>query len=148
MGFLGPYEVVIMTIIGINLTRINAERKEAPKEKVTINNNISIKNLEKKDLAVGTAKQDAIRFMFEFKSKYEPKFAEIGIDGDVLFLSTAAEVKRLVEGWKKEKKVPKEIMEQIMNAALNKCNIEAIIISQQVNLPPPVQLPKLEIKQQ
>lgn len=136
-----------MTVVGVNLTKIEAERKEAPKGKISINNNISIKELDKKDLSVGAAKQDAIRFIFEFKSKYEPKFAEIEIEGDVLFLSTAAEVKKVIDGWKKEKKIPKEVMEQIMNAALNKCNIQAIIMSQQLNLPPPVQLPKLEIKQ-
>lgn len=134
-----------MAIVGFNFNKISVEKKEAAKGKITINNNITIKKVEKKDLSLGTSKQDGVKFTFEFTSRYEPKFAEIRFEGDVLFLSGAEEVKKVITEWDKNKKVPKEIMAQVMNTALSKCNIEALIISRDVNLPPPIPLPSIGV---
>ena len=46
--------------------------------------------------------------------------------------------------WKKSKKIPMGVMEQIVNAALHKGNIQAIKISEDVNLPSPLPLPKVK----
>jgi len=40
-------------------------------------------------------------------------------------------------------KVPKDIMSGVLNTVLTKCNIEALILSQKVNLPPPIPLPSV-----
>ena len=45
--------------------------------------------------------------------------------------------------WKKNKKIPLEVMEQVVNAALHKGNIQAIKVSEDVNLPSPLPLPKV-----
>jgi hypothetical protein len=52
-----------------------------------------------------------------------------------------------LDGWKKDKKLPKEIMPVILNTVLNKCNIQALILSEQINLPPPIPMPKLQSAQ-
>ena len=51
-----------------------------------------------------------------------------------------------MKGWKKNKAIPKEAMTAVINTALTKCNIQALILSQQVNLPPPIPLPKVGAK--
>ena len=51
-----------MAIVGINITKINAERKESKGGKININNNISISSVESKDLALGQSKQKGLRF--------------------------------------------------------------------------------------
>lgn len=134
-----------MTIVGFNFNKISVEKKEAAKGKITINNNISIKNVEKRDLSLGAAKQEGVKFIFEFVSKYEPKFAEISLEGDVLYLAGSEQVKKILDGWKKNKKVEKDVMAQVMNTALTKCNIQALILSKEVNLPPPIPLPSVEV---
>ena len=40
----------------------------------------------------------------------------------------------------------KEVMEQVINTALNKSNVEALILSRDINLPPPIPLPKIKGK--
>ncbi len=134
-----------MTIVGFNFSKISVEKKEAAKGKITINNNIAIKSVEKKDLSLGAAKQEGVKFVFAFVSKYDPKFAEILLEGDVLYLASSEEVKKIVDGWKKTKKVSKDVMAQIMNTALTKCNVQALILSKEVNLPPPIPLPSVEV---
>ena len=42
------------------------------------------------------------------------------------------------------KKVPKDVMTAILNTVLTKCNIEALILSQKVNLPAPIPLPAVK----
>ena len=51
-------------------------------------------------------------------------------------------VKKAIDGWKKEKKVDKDIMTQVLNTALTRCNVQALILSQDLNLPPPIPLPR------
>jgi hypothetical protein len=134
-----------MAIIGFNFNKINVEKSEIGKGKVNISNNVAIKNIESKGISLGKDKQDALRFSFEFTSKYEPKLGNILLGGDVLFLTDAKKSKEIVDGWKKDKKVPKDIMAGILNTVLAKCNIQALILSQEVNLPPPIPLPKVKV---
>ena len=56
------------------------------------------------------------------------------------------QVKAIAADWKKSKKVPKEMMASVLNNLLSKCNVEALILSREINLPPPVQLPKVNVK--
>ena len=45
------------------------------------------------------------------------------------------------------KKIPKEIMTPILNSALTKNNIQALILSRDVGLPPPLRLPRVKVEQ-
>ena len=136
-----------MTIIGFNFTKIDAERKESLKGKININNNVTIINVEEKKLSLATEKQKVLSFTFEFTVKYDPNIGSITFNGDVLFMEDANKVKEILDGWKKNKKLPKEITTSVLNTVLSKCNIQALIVSEQINLPPPLPLPKVQVGQ-
>ena len=72
----------------------------------------------------------------------------INFIGDILLMEEAKKAKEILDGWKKGKKLPKEVMTGILNTVLNKCNIQALIMSEQINLPPPIPLPKLQPAQE
>jgi len=133
-----------MTIVGFNFTKLEAEKKDMIKGKINVSNNVTISKVEEKKLAIGNDKQKVLAFTFEFASKYEPNIGSIKFTGDVLFMDDSKKVKEILDGWEKDKKLPKEIMPGILNTALNKCNIQALILSEQINLPPPIPLPKLQ----
>jgi hypothetical protein len=135
-----------MTIIATNFTKISVEKKGPVKGKVSIANNVSIKNVEVTDIAIGTSKQSALKFSFEFTAKYEPNIGSIVINGDLIFLEKPDKINQIAAEWKKSKKVPKEVMAPILNNVLTKCNIEALILSREINLPPPIQLPRVNVK--
>jgi len=132
-----------MTVVGFNFTKIHAEKTGTPKGKININNNVAIKGVEEKKLSISSEKQKVLSFNFEFIASYDPNIGSITITGDVLYMENAAKTKTVLDGWKKDKKLPDELLPIILNTVLNKCNIQALIISEQVNLPPPVRLPKL-----
>ena len=133
-----------MTILGMNFLSITAEKKGVLGGKVSINNNVTITELQSVDAAIGKEKQKALRFLFEFSSKYEPGFGGITIRGEVIYIvGDEKKAKELTEGWKKDKKVPPEIMRPIMDIILARANVEAIILSRDMNLPPPLPMPKV-----
>ena len=133
-----------MTIVGFNFTKIEGEKKDMIKGKININNNVHINKVEEKDLALGNQKQKVLSFNFEFIAKYDPNIGSIKLTGNVLYMEDSKKVKDILDGWKKDKKLPKEVMPNILNTVLNKCNIQALILSEQINLPPPIPLPKLQ----
>ena len=56
-------------------------------------------------------------------------------------------IDEILEKWKKDKKIDQEIMTPVLNTALTKCNIEALMLSQSMNMPPPIPLPKIQPSQ-
>ena len=133
-----------MTIVGFNFTKIGAEKKDTAKGKINISNNVAIDKVEEKNISLANDKQKVLAFTFNFTSKYEPDIGLINFVGDILLMEEAKRAKEILDGWKKDKKLPKEIMTPVLNTVLSKCNIQALILSEQINLPPPIPLPKLQ----
>ncbi|HLD79422.1 MAG TPA: hypothetical protein VJA18_02585 [Candidatus Nanoarchaeia archaeon] len=132
-----------MPIVKINVHKVNAERSlKAKGGQVKINNNVSIKNVEDLDFSVDGKK--GLKFTFDFSCNYEPDLGKIDVEGQVLFVDEASKVDEVQELWKKSKKIPMGVMEQIVNAALHKGNIQAIKVSEDINLPSPLPLPKVK----
>lgn len=133
-------------VIGFNFAKIEAERSPAVTGKISIKNNVQIKEIESADLFLGKNKQAGIRFRFEYTSTYEPKAGKIVLTGDLLAVEEEAKAKEIVDDWKKSKKLNPEVMAHVLNNVLNKCNIQAIILSREIALPAPVQLPRVQVK--
>ena len=135
-------------IVGFGFTKLSAERKEAAKGKIDINNDVTIKNVEEADISLGKNSQNVLRFVFEFTSKYEPNVGLILFEGELLYMEEPKKAKEILASWKKDKKLPKEIMAGLLNTILTKSNIQALILSQEINLPAPIPLPKVQMAQQ
>ena len=133
-----------MTIVGCNFTKILVEKKSDASGKINITNNVSIKKVQSMDLSFGKAKEKGIRYSFEFNSKYEPNVGIITLNGDIISLEPEDKIKEIVAEWKKTEKLGKETMVLLLNNILAKCNIEALILSKDINLPPPILLPKVD----
>ena len=113
-----------------------------------VSNNVAIDKVDEKKISLANDKQKVLAFTFNFTSKYEPDIGSINFIGDILLMEEAKKAKEILDGWKKGKKLPKEVMTGILNTVLNKCNIQALIMSEQINLPPPIPLPKLQPAQE
>jgi len=139
--------VINLTVVGFNFSKIQATKDNPIKGKINIQNKVMIKDVEAADLAFGKDKQQGVKFTFNYVSKYEPKIGSIDLEGNLLFLADAKEVKKIIDEWDKNKKIPEKVMGTVLNTVLTKCNIQALITSRDVNLPPMVPLPKVQVKQ-
>ena len=136
----------MLGIIGFNISKIEAERSPEIKGKISINNNVRVTEVETAELFLGKSNQAGIRFRFEYISSYEPKVGKIVLKGDLVAVEEDVKVKEIVDGWKKNKKLSPDVMAQVMNSLLGKCSIQAILLSREVSLPSPIQLPKVQVK--
>lgn len=127
-----------MAIVSFNINKMVTERKNSVRGKISIKNNVSIKNIEKADLSFGKEKQEGLRYNFEFSCVYEPNIGHITIEGDLLDIQEKKRVDDILTKWKKEKKIEPGSMQNILNTVFGRCNLQALIISRDINLPPPI----------
>lgn len=133
----------MMTVVGFNFTKLLAEKNKPVKGKINISNNVTIKAVSESTLAIDKKKK-ALKFEFLYTSKYEPGLGNIEIGGETIYLTDEKVAKDALNGWKKDKKVPREILQVLMSHILSKCNVEGVVLSREVNLPPPIPMPKVK----
>jgi hypothetical protein len=131
-----------MTVIGFSFTKMSVEKDNPVKGKVSINNNVGIKNVEETKLNLNADKK-ALKLDFEFTSTYEPNIGKIYLAGEVIYLIDKSKADDVIKNWKKNKKLEKDIMTNVLNNVLTKCNVKALVLSDYMNLPPPIPLPKV-----
>lgn len=136
-----------MTIMGINFTKINVEKKKGTREKVNISNNVAITDVEKINMQFSGADQQGLRYKFTFVTKFEPEIGVINLEGEVIYMTKKDKAEEILALWTKSKRLDPSTMSLIMNNVLNKCNIEAILLSKEMNLPSPVPLPRVNVEQ-
>ena len=135
-----------MTVVEFNFTNIIAEKKQVSKGKIRISNNVAIEKVEKSTFSIGQDTQDTLKFTFKFVSKFEPDVGAIELIGNLVVIEAKEQVQEIEEMWKKGKKLPKEVMTEVLNVVLARCNTQALILSRDINLPSPIPLPKVKIK--
>jgi hypothetical protein len=131
-----------MTIVKINVHKLSAHKSlDAKGGQVKINNNVSITEVENMKFDVPGRK--GLKFTFLFNCSYEPDLGKTEVEGQIMYVETEQKVSQILESWVKDKKIPLDVMESIVNAALHKGNIQAIKISEDLSLPSPLPLPKV-----
>lgn len=137
-----------MSIIGFNFTKISAERKKAEKTgQVQVSNNVDIKEIRESEIKISSDEQISLTFEFEFNSKYEPDMGYIKLGGHVMTIENKESGQKILDEWKDSKKVNSSVMKNILNTILAKANVQALIVSRDINLPSPIPLPKVNVKE-
>ncbi len=133
-----------MKIIGFNLIKISVERKEEIKGKLELKQNIDISNVSKEKLPFSD--DEVIKIAFKFLVDYEPDFAKLILEGYVIILPEKNEAKNLLKSWK-DKKIPEELRVGLFNFIMSKCNIKALNLEDELNLPLHIPMPRINPQQ-
>lgn len=130
-----------MPVVGLSINSIDAKKIAEVTFGVKVNSNTNLTNVKEQDLP-GFEKK-GILIDFEFSTQYmapkDKKVAEFLINGNVLVVDDAH--KKIMESWKKDKKLPDDIGLQVVNVIFNRCAKKSIILSDDLQLPSPVPLP-------
>ncbi|MBN2368521.1 hypothetical protein JXC34_05875 [Candidatus Woesearchaeota archaeon] len=132
-----------MALIGFHFKKMQAEKKKALTSKVNVNSNITVVNAKEAKVNMGKSKQAGIEFTFNFTTKYVPDVATIDLEGAVVYLGPEDKVKETLSGWTKDKKIPQDVLEEVYNYLLARCNIQALVLGRDMQLPPHVPMPKV-----
>lgn len=134
-----------MAIVGFSFTKILAEKRGPIKGRVSIKNNVSILGVEDAGFSMAKEKK-GLRIKFAFDSTYEPEIGVIRFEGEVLLLEEAKVAASILERWAKEKALPAQMVAPILNQVLDRSNIQALVTARELNLPSPIQLPRVTLK--
>ena len=133
-----------MPFIGFSFDKIEAERNvNEIKGDINVKHTLNIVDLKEEQISIDK-KQDVLKFMFEFLLKYEPSIGEIKLNGHLLYTDDPKKIKEIQAKWKKDKKIEPELMSSLFNMILTKSNIKSLSLSQDVNLPPHLPMPRLQ----
>jgi len=132
-----------MPVTGMMIKEIEARRTEDVVGELEVTNDTKLTTVEETDLP--TLGKKGMRIGFSFVTNYnnrdgdKNKLAEIKINGSLLYMSDDHD--KIVAMWKETNKLPQEINIEILNALLRRCVTKAIVISEDLQMPPPVMLP-------
>ena len=134
-----------MPIVGFNFDKFHVERKKPLEAPIKIDSGMKIIDIKKEELNLSEdKKQDVLRFDYEFLVRYDPKQAEILLEGHLMLLEPKEKLDSILTEWTKSKKFDAEITQLIMNNVLLRCNIKALLLGQELGLPPHIRMPMLQ----
>ena len=129
-----------MKIIGFSLTKISIERIEKIEGELKLDQNIDIKNIEKENIPI--SKDEALKIKFNFSINYSKNVAKVNFEGYLIILPEKDELKEILKLWK-DKKIPNEIRIPLFNFIMNKCNIKALNLEDEMGLPLHIPMPRI-----
>ncbi|MFT4343716.1 MAG: hypothetical protein ACMXYE_03125 [Candidatus Woesearchaeota archaeon] len=136
-----------MAIVNFQYSKIQVERKEQPTGAISVTPNISLKNVKEKKLNMVSKETNALQAEFHFELQYAPNFGSIILEGVITGMFSPEKTAETLKLWDEKKTLPKDILTVIMNTIFSRCQLQAIILAKDINLPSPVRLPKLNIEE-
>ncbi len=134
-----------MALIGFNFTKINVEKKKPATGKINISTGISFTKLKEAKINF-LNKKSALDIEFKFTCKYDPEIGIIELKGTAIEFFEEELIKKSIEEWKKNKKLLPKIAQVVMNDIMNKCYVEALLLSNSLSMPAPIPLPKIKVQ--
>lgn len=132
-----------MPIIGLSFNAIEA-RKEGGRiqQEVKVNSTPTITSI--KEITVPNLAKKALSIEFEFMTRYEPDFARLTIKGSLMYL--AEKNKAVMDEWEKNKRLPEDMSLEILNYLFRRCLLKASLLAEDLQLPPPMPMPRITPK--
>ena len=132
-----------MPIIGLSFRSMEAKReKGTSKGEIKVNSTPKINSI--KEVTIPTLKKKALSLTFEFVTKYDPAIAEIKIGGELIYLAESNT--KVLSQWKKKKSLPENVSVEVLNHLFRRCLLKISNMADDLQLPPPIQLPRVRPK--
>ncbi|MEK6916379.1 MAG: hypothetical protein AABW92_01420 [Nanoarchaeota archaeon] len=132
-----------MAIIGFNFKKMTVEKKKSPTGNINIKNNMTVTKVRQANLNLGANQQKGVEFSFSFHVGYEPDIATIDLEGSVLYVAENKITEEILKKWEKNKELSQELMKEVSLHVVSKCNVQAIVLSKEMQLPPHIAMVKI-----
>jgi len=94
---------------------------------------------------IGMTKDGGIKIDFTHTTKYEPGIAMIRFSGFTLAKGKKAELDSLLAGWKKNRFLPKDVFETLVNLAKYSAETNGVLVAKALNIAPPLVIPRVRM---
>lgn len=128
-----------MNILGGRVTSMAAKKlEENPTE--SINMNVDILSV--------TNESKILKVVYAAKISYEPKVAMVVVEGELIVdEDTEAKAKEAVESFKKNKRLPTELAEEVVTAVNYSATAVGTVAAFAVGLSAPINVPRVKIQE-
>ncbi|HTY43883.1 MAG TPA: hypothetical protein VMC80_01440 [Patescibacteria group bacterium] len=135
-----------MRAIGFSFKKINVEKLASNSlEDVKINANIEISEVfSVKPTDLLKPKDELLGVRFVYTLFYEPEFAKLAFSGEIIFEVDPKVSKDILKSWKDSKEMPEDFRMLVFNVILRKCNLKALEIEDDMNLPLHMPMPTVQ----
>lgn len=134
-----------MKILGLNFTKLNAEKFSVETKGVKIGTHIDLSEIREVKTDFFSSKEKVLGIKFSYEIDYEPNFAKIKLAGNILVSIDEQSFSKILEGWK-TKNLPEEFRLGIFNLILKKSSLKALQLEEELNIPLHIAMPFLKIQ--
>jgi len=134
-----------MKIVGHNISKILAEKKDTPKGKITLNTNIDINHISELNFDTITPKGKLLGVNYTLTFTYDPDFAKIELKGSFIIEIAKELAEKAIKDWE-TKKVDSDLHLLLTNIILQKSHLKALQLEEELGLPLHFQLPEISLK--
>lgn len=146
-----------MPIVGMKVDSIEGRRGK-PTTAPNININSVPKVTDMREISLTEFGKKALALRFDFTTTYLPEgvdpqkgkkespIGNIVMTGELVYLPENTQ--NILKQWKKEKKLPEEMKVEILNHLFRTCLLKMANIAEELQLPLPLTLPRVEPKQE
>lgn len=132
-----------MKILGLNFTKLNAEKFSIETSGVKIGTHIDLSEIREVKTDFFSSKEKVLGIKFSYEIDYEPNFAKIKLAGNILVSVDEQSFSKILEGWK-NKNLPEEFRLGIFNLILKKSSLKALQLEEELNIPLHIAMPFLK----
>jgi len=132
-----------MTVANFRLSKIIGERSDKKVSNIEIKANSTIVSIKKeKDKRIG----EYLLVKFKYVVAYEPEVGNVQLEGTLWY--THEELDKQMKEEKNHIELKSDAVKEITNTIIQESVVEALDVSRKILLPPPLQLPTVNVKQE
>ena len=135
-----------MRIAGFNFKKISVEKLKDNTGEIKINTKIDIPEITKLESDLVKPGDELLKADFVYVVDYDPEFAKIELEGNIIVAVSPDEAKEILEQWK-DKQMSESLRMSLFNLVIRKSNIKALELEDEMNLPLHIPFPSLKPEQ-
>jgi hypothetical protein len=139
-----------MPVIGMNLTKVEFEKRGAPIPGMRIEVNLTpkVRDMRLGEIRSPTGKMNGIEILFKYEITYRPEIAEGLVEGAIMYLPARKEdIDRILDERDVEKKVRPDVFAETVNFITSEISPLLFVLAKEMRLPYHIPLPRVELKQ-
>lgn len=135
-----------MRAIGFSFKKLNFEKLASNSlEDLKINANIEISEVfSVKPVDLLKPKDELLGVRFVYTLDYQPDFAKLSFSGEIVLEVDPKIAKETIKSWKENKEMHEDLRMLVFNIILRKCNLKALEIEDEMNLPLHMPMPTVQ----
>ncbi|AEH25469.1 hypothetical protein [Pyrococcus yayanosii] len=138
-----------MPVLGINVLKVEYEKKGAVIGRVEVSLNPKIEDMRLGEMIFPNGKVNGIEVALNYEVQYSPNIATGRVKLMVFYLPRDRDkVDEILDMWESEKKIPPELFTEVVNFTTVELMPLLIAIAKEMKIPYPIPVPRIAVRKE